>query len=336
MDYVKSIREKIGSQKIILNCAGVLIVQDQKILFQRRSDNNRWGLIGGLLELDETYEEAAVREAWEETGLEIRLTSFLGVFHNHDMVWSNGDRAHTIGAYFTAEITDGTPRIDSESLELRFFAKDEIPELFAEDHREALRAYFDGVRQPLLTENNKRGRPDVSHFSGTYRVRKLTESDIPAVVALCSGNPQFYQYCPPFVSEQTVLHDMQALPPKKTRADKFYLGYFEGERLIAVLDCIRAFPNESTAFLGFFMVERSMQGKGTGTAMISELCAHLKQSGVSAVRLGWVKGNPQSEHFWYKNRFHETGVTYETNGYTVVVAERRLEESEHQIGDIET
>ena len=38
-------------------------------------------------------------------------------------------------------------------LNLRFFGKDEMPELFAEDQRAALKAYLDGVRYPLLQEN---------------------------------------------------------------------------------------------------------------------------------------------------------------------------------------
>lgn len=153
MDYIHALRAQIGTRKIILNCAGAVIARDGRILLQRRSDNGLWGLPGGLLELDETYEQAALREIREETGLEVRLTAFLGIFHNHDMIWSNGDRAHTIGAYFAAEILRGTPRTDEESLELRFFAKEEIPELFAEDHRAAVRAFLEGVRLPLPREN---------------------------------------------------------------------------------------------------------------------------------------------------------------------------------------
>lgn len=153
MDYIKTIRRALGSQKIILNCAGALIVRDGEILLQRRSDNGLWGLIGGLLELDETYEQAALREIREETGLTVRLKAFLGIFHNYNMVWSNGDQAHTIGAYYVAEIVQGTPRIDDESLELRLFRLEDLPELFAEDHRAAVRAYLGGVRLPLLAEN---------------------------------------------------------------------------------------------------------------------------------------------------------------------------------------
>lgn len=153
MDYIKSIRPKLGHQKIILNCSGVVIVKDNKILLQRRKDNNMWGIIGGLLELNETYEEAAIRECKEETGLDIKLDALLGIFHNHDMVWSNGDQAQVIAACYLASIVSGEPRIDEESYELKYFAIDEIPFLFAEDHREALKAYKDGIRLPLLNEN---------------------------------------------------------------------------------------------------------------------------------------------------------------------------------------
>ncbi len=153
MDYIHELRKEIGPRKIILNCAGALIIRDGRILFQRRTDNGRWGLIGGLLEMNETYEQAALREIREETGLEVKLESFLGIFHNHDMVWSNGDAAHVISAMYTASIVRGEPRVDEESYELRFFGKDELPELFAEDHIAALDAYFKGIRYPLLREN---------------------------------------------------------------------------------------------------------------------------------------------------------------------------------------
>ncbi|MBR2811437.1 MAG: NUDIX domain-containing protein [Solobacterium sp.] len=153
MDYIRELRQLVGHRRIILNCAGVLIEKDDKILFQRRSDNGCWGLVGGLLEQEETYAQAAVREAEEETGLQVELTSFLGIYHNYQMVWPNGDAAHTLGAYFTARVKAGTVRVDEESLELRWFAEDERPALFAEDHRAALAAYDRGVRLALPMEN---------------------------------------------------------------------------------------------------------------------------------------------------------------------------------------
>ncbi len=153
MDYIKRIRGAVGHDKIILNSSGAVVVKDGKILLQRRADNGKWGLTGGIVELNETFAEAAVREVREETGLEIKLEAFLGIFHNHDMIWANGDRAHVISAYFIASPLGGEPRLDDESLELRYFAQDELPELFAEDHRAAVKAFFEGQRLPLLNEN---------------------------------------------------------------------------------------------------------------------------------------------------------------------------------------
>ena len=157
MDYIKDLRRDVGRRKVILNSAGVVIVKNGKVLFQLRSDNGCWGLVGGLMELNETYAETAVREAKEETGLDVRLTAFLGIFHNHDMVWSNGDAAHVVGAYFTAEIAGGELRCDEESRELRFFDPKDPPEMFAVDHVQALDAYRRGIRYPLLSENGQQG-----------------------------------------------------------------------------------------------------------------------------------------------------------------------------------
>ena len=164
----------------------------------------------------------------------------------------------------------------------------------------------------------------VSGISSVYFVRQLNEGDIPAVLALCAGNGLYYRYCPPFVSEESVRLDMSALPPGRKIADKHYLGYFKDGRLIAVLDLIEGYPNADTAFIGFFMVEASLQGAGVGSGMIGELCRFLHGCGFSAVRLGWVKGNPQAERFWHRNGFAETCGEYETERYTVVLAERRI------------
>ena len=149
-DYVKYIRSRVGHDKIILNAAGAIITKDDMILLQRRSDNGAWGLIGGILEMDETYHEGALREIKEETGLDVSLDYLVGIYHNFDMKWSSGDEAHCICAIFKASITNGEPRVDHESLELRFFKEDELPEVFAKAHQDAIKDFFKGVRNNVL------------------------------------------------------------------------------------------------------------------------------------------------------------------------------------------
>ena len=106
---------------------------------------------------------------------------------------------------------------------------------------------------------------------------------------------------------------MRALPPGKMPEDKFYVGYFAGddlstgapseERLTAVLDLILDYPEEKTAYIGFFMVDAAMQGTGLGSRLAGEAAAYLRAKGYTKLRLGVDRGNPQSLSFWRKNGF---------------------------------
>lgn len=165
---------------------------------------------------------------------------------------------------------------------------------------------------------------DIKRLSGKYEVRKLEEADIGLVYGLSAGNPMFFQYCPPFVTKESILHDMKALPPGTSYEDKYYVGFFHEGRLLAVLDLIFHYPNEETAFIGLFMMRKESQGKGIGSAVITECFDFIKAQGYRFVRLGFAKGNPQSEAFWTKNGFAKTGVEAENENYTMVVMEKEL------------
>ena len=165
---------------------------------------------------------------------------------------------------------------------------------------------------------------DTASLSRRFSVRPLQESDIEAIFHLCEKNTLYYQYCPPYVSRDTIRRDMQALPPGKEMRDKHYLGFFSGSRLTAVLDLIDGYPDPETAFFGFFMVDVSFQHQGIGSAVITELCESLKEQGFREIRLCRAKGNPQPEAFWRKNGFRETGVLYDTGTCTVIVLQKRL------------
>lgn len=176
-------------------------------------------------------------------------------------------------------------------------------------------------------ESNRTGDykiEDVAILSERYRVRRLTEADVDMVYALSVENPMFYQYCPPFVTSKSILSDMKALPPRKGYEDKYYIGYFEGDELVAVMDLILGYPYEETAFVGLFMMAKERQGKGIGSGIVAECFASLSSMGYRFARLAYAKGNPQSEAFWMKNGFVRTGVEIESEGYVQVVMERRI------------
>jgi ADP-ribose pyrophosphatase YjhB (NUDIX family) len=147
-NYIAWIRSHVGDEKIILNAACVVIPDAKgRILLQKRSDNGKWGMPGGLLELDEPIATGAIREVREETNLEVRLTGFVGVFVNPSMTWRERDRAEVVCFSFTGESVAGELRVnDGESLAFDWFGPDEIPEIHSSDNLATIKAYFAGER----------------------------------------------------------------------------------------------------------------------------------------------------------------------------------------------
>ena len=171
-------------------------------------------------------------------------------------------------------------------------------------------------------------------FSQKYAVRPLTAGDVDKILALCAENEQFYRYHPPLATRESVLEDMTALPPGKCAADKHYLGFFDKEAdvggvilrvtLLAVLDLIERYPQDDTAYIGFFMTKKERQGRGLGTALIGELMDKLRRERFRKVRLAVDRGNPQSKAFWEKNGFALMGEEFPHGDSAYLPMERAL------------
>lgn len=143
-DYIKTLRQKVGHEPIILNFAGGILVNDQnEILLQKRSDFNAWGLPGGALEFGESAQEACVREFLEETGLKVRMKSLLGISTNFIQHYPNQDVAQAVTIEFVVELVEKvSEKISSETLDLRYFSKDKLPKIFNKQHQLFIDHYF--------------------------------------------------------------------------------------------------------------------------------------------------------------------------------------------------
>lgn len=165
---------------------------------------------------------------------------------------------------------------------------------------------------------------NIQDLSTTYIVKRIENTDIDAVLALYTSNPLYFEHCPPFPNKQSVKDDLLALPAGKNINSKYYLGFWDNQKLVAVADIITEYPNDDYVFIGLFMLAKDYQGKGKGTAIISECLAAFKSFGYKYARLGYVKTNLQAEAFWLKNGFAPTGTECVQPLYTVVVAEKTL------------
>lgn len=139
-NYIKKVRKKFGHDELILNYAGCIIFDEQKrLLLQKRSDCEKWGFLGGMVEFGESVGEAAVREVKEESGLDVEITSLYGVYSKYFAEYTNGDKAQPIVHLFNARIIGGELiEQNDETLELKFFDLNDIPPLFCKQHQDAL------------------------------------------------------------------------------------------------------------------------------------------------------------------------------------------------------
>ena len=85
MGYISNIRKKVGNDAIFMPAAGCCIIKDGKILLQKRSDNNKWAIHGGCLELGENFLEALKREVKEELNVKLINPEFIQIYSGEDM-----------------------------------------------------------------------------------------------------------------------------------------------------------------------------------------------------------------------------------------------------------
>ena len=139
-NYIKTLRQKVGHEPIILNFAGGILANSKnEILLQKRSDFNAWGLPGGALEFGESAPKACVREFLEETGLKVRTKSLLGVSTNFIQHYPNQDVAQAV----TVELVEKMSKeISSETLDLKYFSKEKLSKIFNKQHQIFIDHYF--------------------------------------------------------------------------------------------------------------------------------------------------------------------------------------------------
>ncbi len=132
MGYIEEIRKLVGHRPIFMIGATVLLVDEQdRLLMMLRTDSGLWGVPGGALEPEETIEQAAQRETFEEAGLHIRDLALFGVYSGPDLFYRypNGDEVYNLSVVFTGRPSDGAPAIDpAEHSRMEYFPLDRLPE----------------------------------------------------------------------------------------------------------------------------------------------------------------------------------------------------------------
>jgi 8-oxo-dGTP diphosphatase len=116
----------------------IIIEIDGKIvLIERKNPPHGWALPGGFVDYGESIENAAVREAAEETSLAVNLTDQFYTYSDPH----RDPRHHTVSTVFIAT-AQGEPRGADDAKTARLFGETDLPTAIVFDHRQILRDYF--------------------------------------------------------------------------------------------------------------------------------------------------------------------------------------------------
>ena len=131
----------------------IIELDDHIVLIERLNEPHGWALPGGFVDYGETVETAAIREAAEETSLEVRLLEQFYVYSDP----ARDPRQHTLSVVFIAE-TNGIPVAKDDAKAVGLFDLAALPTPLCFDHQQILEDY----RQYRLTGQ----RPSIGSAMG--------------------------------------------------------------------------------------------------------------------------------------------------------------------------
>lgn len=128
---METYRNPVPTVDIIIEINGGII------LIERGNPPYGWAIPGGFVDYGESLEDAAVREAKEETSLKVKSLIQLHTYSDPD----RDPRKHTISTVFIAK-GEGKPKAGDDAKNLDIFTEKNLPEPLAFDHRKILKDYF--------------------------------------------------------------------------------------------------------------------------------------------------------------------------------------------------
>ena len=145
---------------------------------------------------------------------------------------------------------------------------------------------------------------DIGALSTSHEVRRITPEDISDVYELCRSNRKYYEHTKnPAPTVESLTEIITRVPDGAGEGNKCFVGFYDGERLAAVLDLITGYPGENDAFIGWFMVDGRLQRQGIGSRIFADVRAAMAGQGYDLLTLSCEKENREAIAFWQAQGF---------------------------------
>ncbi|MEE0830696.1 MAG: GNAT family N-acetyltransferase [Longicatena sp.] len=147
---------------------------------------------------------------------------------------------------------------------------------------------------------------DIESLSTSHEVRSITQADISDVYALCKSNQKYYENTNSAPTVESLTEIISRLPENVVPKDKYFVGFYDNEQLVSVLELITGYPESNDAFIGWFMVDGHLQRQGIGSQIFADVRAAMTGQGYDYLSLQCEKENVEAIAFWQAQGFHIT------------------------------
>ena len=144
---------------------------------------------------------------------------------------------------------------------------------------------------------------DIESLSTAHQVRRITQADISDVYALCKSNQKYYQYTNAAPTVESLTEIITRVPEGAGANDKHFVGFYDGDHLVSVLELITGYPEKNDAFIGWFMVAGQLQRRGIGSQIFADVRAAMAGQGYDFLSLFCEKENKEAVAFWQSQGF---------------------------------
>lgn len=153
-----------------------------------------------------------------------------------------------------------------------------------------------------------------------YNIVKIEEQHYQDIYHLQKENIIYFEYTKDYPPKyEDIIAKVTELPQHTDISQKYYIGFYLEDTLVAIMDFIDGYPNDKTYWIGLFIIDINYQGLGIGTRIINKFIEICDKN----IQLGVLSNNKEGLAFWSKFYFKEIRYSYNKDrDWDIIVMER--------------
>lgn len=277
---------------------GLLIEMDGGVVLIKRGSpphQGNWTIPSGFIEADESAEEAAIREAEEETGLKVEIVEMMGINS-----FPEGPPVSGIMIFYRLRPTGGRLRAGDDASDARVFQPDEIPLLPFRTHREIMTEWLDRFHRADEVKSQVRTGREARAVQIRLMEARDTQ-DVCGLLALIPANRDL---------TEMEWHEVIVRMRESTQVEVLVAEVFEPQQMIVgclALSVVRGLT-QGIGFINDLAVLPTFQRRGIGAELLEGAMRRADQLRLTTLMVNSVRANERAREFLEAVGFSSTEI----------------------------